>query len=202
MIDGNKTKPDPNFLEKERKNANPTIINDLFNQGQSDVSPRHSGTMPDLGIFKDNRENQPREVADPLAGFLVSFSRKAQGEYWPLHYGNNLIGSGSNAKIVLGEQRVSGEHANISVWTDEENSCLYVQVVDRESKNGTYLNGKKVLKIGQGIQLKNGDRVGIGEYELYLVIVDRFVLNLHKNHDFKEKGVASDYSNQYFSPNQ
>ena len=187
-----KTTPDQMF---SNSGANPTIP-DATNPFFGSNSTPSGATTPDMGPGVPPPIGAPRT---PLAGFLVSFSRVEEGEYFPLYYGNNNIGSGADAKIRLNEERVSAENANISVWTDEENNCWYVQVVVRESTNPIAINGKKVLQIGQGIRIEHGTRITIGGYELYVVIVDKFKLGLSKNPEFRGKASPTDYSDPFFS---
>jgi FHA domain len=176
----------------------------LYNQGPAPTIPGNpfiltnpigDSTTPDPGI-----KSQPQETSiSPLAGFLVTFSRVEEGEFFPIHYGNNLIGSGTTAKIPLNEERVSKEHLNILVWPDEDNNCLYVQVVAKESTNPISIDGKKIMQIGQGIKIDHGTRITVGGYELLVVIVDKYVLGLKKNPDFKAKSNPKDYSDPFFS---
>lgn len=66
---------------------------------------------------------------------------------------NDVIGRSSVSKIRLNDTLVSREHARIRVTQDKK-----VFVHDLDSKNGTFINGKKLPKS----LLKSGDRVKVG----------------------------------------
>ena len=69
-----------------------------------------------------------------------------------------LIGRASNCGLVLEHPSVSGEHASIS-WRDGA-----VLVKDHGSKNGTYLNGRRLEETG--MRLSHGATLRIGNCEL------------------------------------
>ena len=60
------------------------------------------------------------------------------GQSWWLQNGVNTIGRGLNNDIIIREESVSRQHAQITV----EGTTLYIE--DRNSSNGTYIAGEKV----------------------------------------------------------
>lgn len=69
-----------------------------------------------------------------------------------------LVGRATHCLLNLRDRRVSGEHARIR-WSGE-----FWMVRDLGSRNGTYVNGKK-LPVGQDIRLELGSTVAFGEAE-------------------------------------
>lgn len=130
---------------------------------------------------------------NPLAGFLVSFSRTEAGEFWPLREGNNSLGSGPENDIQLPEQRVSAKHANLNVRHDAGAPHWKFQLVDLSSSNGTYLNGER-LDIFTGVTVQPDAKIRIGGYELFLLAADKFAHGLARNESFKPTQAAFDYS--------
>ncbi len=130
-----------------------------------------------------SREN-PKDV-NTLAGFLVSFSKSEIGEYWELREGNNSIGSSAQENsVLLAEKHVSGKHANINISKDTQNNSWKLQLVDLSSTNGTELNGNR-LPIYSGVEIKNNDKIKIGEYTLVLFVADKYVNGLSQNDKFQ-----------------
>ena len=73
---------------------------------------------------------------------------------------NFTIGARSESDCFLPSELVSREHAEIHVR--EDGSCW---IEDKGSKNATLINGAP-LAVGKERYLKDGDRIGIGQYEL------------------------------------
>ena len=67
--------------------------------------------------------------------------------------GENVVGRDADAALWIDHPSVSRHHARIVVAHDK------VTLEDLESKNGTYLNGKK---IGRRTTLEDGDHVRVG----------------------------------------
>lgn len=80
-------------------------------------------------------------------------------EYYPL---DDLVslGRGNENKIIIKDPYVSKNH--LKIVEDEGNYYLE----DLNSANGTYLNGDKIMDV---IELKNGDRIRIGQVEFLYV---------------------------------
>ncbi len=74
------------------------------------------------------------------------------GAIFLLKQGRNPIGRDAGNVIVLGDQQISNKHATI---THEEDGYW---IEDRQSKNGVYVNGKRVAKE----RLQDGSVIRIG----------------------------------------
>ena len=70
------------------------------------------------------------------------------------------VGSAIESTLVLGGHGVSARHCRIELRGDE------VFVVDRGSRNGTFVNSRRIV---EPTELKEGDRIGVGAYTLELV---------------------------------
>jgi DNA-binding winged helix-turn-helix (wHTH) protein len=91
-------------------------------------------------------------AARPGRRLLVLESREL-----PLVEGENVIGRDPESALWIDDSSVSRQHARIVVVGSE------VTLEDLRSKNGTFLNGKK---IGQGTSLSDGDEIRIGPQKM------------------------------------
>jgi pSer/pThr/pTyr-binding forkhead associated (FHA) protein len=71
----------------------------------------------------------------------------------PLASGENVIGRATDGLITLPSTKVSRRHARIVVCNER------VILEDLGSRNGTYVGDRR---IESAVELKNGDRIGIG----------------------------------------
>lgn len=72
-----------------------------------------------------------------------------------------VIGRSSDADIPLGDPEASRRHAALQV----AGGALYV--TDLGSRNGTFLNGKRLA--GEGIELKSGDHIDVGSTRIEIL---------------------------------
>lgn len=94
----------------------------------------------------------------PPAGTKESVWLEAQdGRRWSV-LGSCGIGRSLTNQVVLEGAKVSRRHALVHVQSKNEH-----WLVDLASSNGTFLNGHRIT---QPMLLRDGDRLGIGEYEL------------------------------------
>jgi hypothetical protein len=103
----------------------------------------------------------------PLGGFLVSYQYEPLGTFWPLALGPNLVGRAGgrpDLEVGIADSTVSGEQAVIEVGPTS------VTVTDKESRNGTWVNGQR-LPSGAPVPLAHGDKVRFGSFETMMVIV-------------------------------
>ncbi len=181
----------------------------MANTKINNQSPQNGGTIPmnnaggnvkSSGTIIAGHEEDHKagnsEGVNTLVGFLVSYSKSEFGEYWVLREGNNFLGKEGDCNVKLNESTVSGKHATLNITRNEEENKFDVVLIDTASANGTFLNGKKVLAYN-GIIAKNNDKLKIGNYELKLIIVDKFAENLKKSDVFKG-AVDYDYSSREF----
>jgi len=72
-----------------------------------------------------------------------------------------VMGRSSDADIPLGDPEASRRHAALQV----AGGALYV--TDLGSRNGTFLNGKRLA--GEGIELQNGDHIDVGSTRIEIL---------------------------------
>ncbi|HET9393526.1 MAG TPA: FHA domain-containing protein [Candidatus Rubrimentiphilum sp.] len=75
-----------------------------------------------------------------------------------------VIGRSSDADVALGDPEVSRRHATLQA----ARGVLYL--TDLGSRNGTYLNGKKLG--GEGIEVKIGDHIDVGNTRLDIAEIE------------------------------
>lgn len=86
--------------------------------------------------------------------FLTVISGEMVGTIFELPLGQTLIGRSEVAQVRLPDDGVSRRHAKIVREADGS-----AKIVDLESTNGTYINGRRVHAEG----LREGDRIRIGQ---------------------------------------
>jgi class 3 adenylate cyclase len=87
---------------------------------------------------------------------LPAWLESPDGDRIPMH-GSCSLGRSATNQITLPDDKVSRRHALIH--GQEQNAYL---LVDLGSRNGTYLNGRRV---GQPTRLRHADRIRIGQFE-------------------------------------
>ena len=99
---------------------------------------------------------------------LVVTEGPLANQRFPLVEGEgNTIGRGEQCDITIPDEDVSRQHASILI----RNGGVWVQ--DDNSRNGVFVNGKRVVR--RPVELKPGGKVSIG--------IHVFVLELEENHD-------------------
>lgn len=84
-----------------------------------------------------------------------------KGDEFVLAEGTNVIGRAATCGVVLFDKKCSREHCHV------HKKGRYYSVEDLESRNGTYLNGRK-LPPGKNVSIKMGDQIRIGRTILQL----------------------------------
>ena len=166
------------------------------NHQSSEGSGKNGGTIIS-GHENNDGGYDTSDNLKTLVGFLVSFSRTDAGEYWVLREGNNFIGTNSESSIKLNEKTVSDKHATLNITRNSKENKYDIVLVDTTSTNGTFLNDEKVLAYSGKI-VSNNDKLNIGNYELKLIIIDKYLENLKKVETFQEI-VDYDYSSREFN---
>ncbi len=77
--------------------------------------------------------------------------------------GEVTIGRDATTDLLLDNPSVSRQHAKIEFAHSE------IFIIDNQSRNGTFLNGKKIL----ANELNNGDVITIGKFELRINILEK-----------------------------
>lgn len=130
--------------------------------------------------------NRPVSGKKPIIGFLYSVSRTASGEYWPLHFGQNVIGSSPECDIVLREATVSQKHAILHINKMKNPEKVEATISDCQSTNGTMVNGNSV-SVARPPECVDGDIITIGEnYVLLFILIDLEATGLKTSDKFIE----------------
>jgi len=95
---------------------------------------------------------QGREVV----GWLVIMNGEQKGKDFRLFPGRNVIGTAADCEVVLTDAYLSSKHCAIR-YEDEQYS-----LVDLDSTNGSYVNGKRTSKA----ELIDNDMIRLGKTEL------------------------------------
>ncbi|WP_421800205.1 FHA domain-containing protein [Haliscomenobacter sp.] len=141
-------------------------------------------TIIDSSEFKSLTTTAKRKVL----GFLVSYSKEAAGEFWPIYIGKNKIGSDSSNDIVLKEGAVSSEHAilnarRIEATGNQKEELIFI-ISDTNSNNGTAVNDLDLHHSNNYKSLNQFDQIKIGHYRLLFLCIDTKALNLTTDPDF------------------
>jgi pSer/pThr/pTyr-binding forkhead associated (FHA) protein len=170
----------PNQKQKEESNrfGKATII-----QGQERIPAKGS-----------------QELQAQLVGFLISYSKTDFGEYWEIKEGNkNVIGSGEDCVIRLAEATVSQNHATLTVRRNKNDNRLMFILTDNHSSNGITVNGIDIELTSY--ECKNFDKIQIGNYELLLIIIDKYNQQLSRSVNFKATQTIDYSSKSLYSDN-
>jgi Zn-dependent protease with chaperone function len=114
---------------------------------------REQVTLPSSGELGEADDNAP----DPHLLLIAVDSH----ERYPLRRRQTRIGRNLDNDIVLNNERVSRYHAEII----RQGSSYFI--VDQHSRNGVWLNGKKITA---PTQLKAGDRIRISKHEFTFTV--------------------------------
>lgn len=171
------------FPGMENATSNPNY-QDMGEEGIKGNNPK-STRFPGID---DSENGQQSEIPhDPIVGFLFSVSRSSFGEYWPLYIGKNTIGRNNgdfSNMINLSEGSVSNEHAALVIEQYINPNETVAVLENKGSKNGTFINGKRVI-YGRTEECKNGDILRFGSsYECLLILFDVRELGLKKAENF------------------
>lgn len=168
--------------------ANNPYNRDMFAPNGDDEMKRNDSKATRFpGVEGADAAQQAEAPHDPIVGFLFSVSKTPFGEYWPLYIGKNTIGrntTDSANMINLLEGSVSSEHAALVIeqYTNPNETVAVLE--NKGSKNGTFINGKRVI-YGRTEECKNGDILRFGSsYECMLILFDVRVLGLKKAENF------------------
>ena len=94
----------------------------------------------------------------PVVGWFVALTGEQKGEDFRIRDGQNIIGSASDADIVLRDTAVSGKHASLR-YKDQK-----FFITDLDSTNGTFLNDSAEPISRE--ELKDNDTIRVGEVSL------------------------------------
>ncbi len=107
---------------------------------------------------KEDKEDSKEEEKTSFVSVPYLVIKTLTGERkFLLSEGKNTVGRSPDCNIVINEKGISREHFAIHVKGD------VFTIEDLGSKNGTFLNGKKI----KSAELKNGDEVIAGECTMF-----------------------------------
>lgn len=108
--------------------------------------------MKTVALALDSVNQQNREVV----GWVVILGGEQKGKDFRLYPGRNVVGTSADCDLVLTDNYLSAKHCAIR-YEDEQYS-----LVDLDSTNGTFVNGKKTSKV----ELIDNDIIRLGKTEL------------------------------------
>jgi hypothetical protein len=108
--------------------------------------------MKTVALNLDSINQGSREVV----GWVVILGGEQKGKDFRLFPGRNVVGTSADCDIVLTDAYLSSKHCAIR-YEDEQYS-----MVDLDSTNGTYVNGKRTSKV----ELIDNDIIRLGKTEL------------------------------------
>jgi ribosomal protein L40E len=117
---------------------------------------------------RESEDARTAEEADRgggrIVGWLVTFSRRAEGEDFRVRAGRAVIGTHPKCDIVLDDAEVSGVHASIAY----EGGRCYIK--DELSRHGTFVNEAAV----EGARpLESYDEIRVGQTTFKFISVER-----------------------------
>jgi two-component system, cell cycle response regulator len=86
----------------------------------------------------------------------------------PLDREEVLLGRALEADVRVNDTQVSRRHARITAATGIDGHSAEYILSDLDSRNGTFLNGRRVSQV----RLENGDKIGIGDTLLRFDLLD------------------------------
>lgn len=153
-------------LEKKKEEPHPVVqkavtapIDCRETFGYDFVNEVLNSSRHDPNGMNGQRVNQDQAIAAHDTYHLIE---NPTGKTWSLAAGDNEIGTLSAAAITLSNRvGVSRRHANVHVSQDG------VFVIDHDSTNGVYVNGKRI-DANERMRLRDGDVIHIAREELIL----------------------------------
>jgi pSer/pThr/pTyr-binding forkhead associated (FHA) protein len=103
-----------------------------------------------------------------LVGFLVTFQNEPAGLFWAVHSGDTHIGRAGSDKCEIGINDASASSKHATIHADPATGQAFVE--DQNSRNGTFLNERK-LTPGEQRQLHDNDRLRLGSTTLVVKLL-------------------------------
>lgn len=158
------------FVQEEKKTVDygtqmlqSPMFQNVFeeDEGDEDDHGAETGVLnPDFWktmMQKNDQEEQPGRVRRQAA--VASIYYMKTGERITIDKNTFVIGKGADADFIISNSAISRNHAQIV----NQNGQFYI--IDNESTNGTYINGK-VIEPNKSIEIKNGDLLRFSNEEL------------------------------------
>lgn len=112
--------------------------------------------------------NDAETVRRDLKPALVFLSGELIAVPIPLDREEVIMGRALEADVRVNDTQVSRQHAKITAVANEEKNTSEYILTDLDSRNGTFLNGRRVRRE----ILENGDKISIGETILRFDLLD------------------------------
>ncbi|HEX3101427.1 MAG TPA: GGDEF domain-containing protein, partial [Pyrinomonadaceae bacterium] len=112
--------------------------------------------------------NDAETVRRDLKPALVFLSGELIAVPIPLDREEVIMGRALEADVRVNDTQVSRQHAKITAVANEEKNTSEYILTDLDSRNGTFLNGRRVRRE----TLENGDKISIGETILRFDLLD------------------------------
>lgn len=136
------------IAEQEEGSA---IVEGSTSEADSDISPVIEETTTD---------STPEKLPSQPARFLIHSARRKGSQEYQLDKEEIRIGRAPTSDIVLSEDKMVSRH-HATVRYENRQYVLY----DEKSIDGVFVNRQRILPLTP-VVLRDGDQVGIGEYEL------------------------------------
>lgn len=111
-----------------------------------------------------------------LHASLIVLQGAEIGRDFRLRRGSMVIGRGPQADIRIVDDLASREHARIEMSWDSETQTISFQLFDLGSTNHTFVNSHRIDRI----EIKDGDRIQIGETVLKFILLDEIEAKFHR----------------------
>mgnify|MGYP001795767826 CR=1 FL=1 len=122
--------------------------------------------------------NKSEIVRRDLKPALVFLSGELIAVPIPLEREEVIMGRALEADVRVNDTQVSRQHAKVTaVLNEEKNNTEYI-LTDLDSRNGTFLNGRRVRRE----VLDNGDKIAIGETSLRFELLDTIDRQYRRQH--------------------
>jgi hypothetical protein len=119
-------------------------------------APNPAAAAPPAGPRKTVLLSEQKKA--PVVGWLVAMDGEQKGEDFRIRDGQNILGSGAEADIVIRDATVSARHASLR-YKD-----AHFYLTDLDSSNGTFLNNSSESIARE--ELRDNDTVRIGAISL------------------------------------
>ncbi len=129
--------------------------------------------LPEMPTAVRPRTGEP--AGGPAGWALVAYAGAALGRIFPLEPGDTFIGRAPTMNLALLDSEVSRCHARIHL--EPGAGAPRILLEDLDSTNGTRVNGEVVRG---PVELRPGDRLGLGGHVLKLVAMDALERAFHE----------------------
>lgn len=98
------------------------------------------------------------------------------GCVFQLDKAENVLGRSEEVDVRVDDSKASRRHLLLALQNEGSDTDSSVRAIDLNSKNGTYLNGERITEV----QLRNGDKLHIGDTILKFEVKDRLDISYHE----------------------